>query len=119
MESFEHDGLLLEVHTEGNIIKNYWKGKSRDLNPVQFLNGFFQKLIAYAKGKELIVDFCDLIIMNSSTIRLIVNLINQLHRESIPAKFIYNKNISWQAACFKPIKLISEEYPNIEIIPGT
>lgn len=34
MESFEHDGLILEVYTEGNVIKNVWKGRSRDLNPV-------------------------------------------------------------------------------------
>ena len=115
MEVFEYDGLILEVYTEGNSIKNIWKGKSRHTHPAQFLKEVFDKIIDRSRGKKLSIDFSELIIMNSSTIRFLIDGIMKLSKESIPTKIVYDNSSPWQEGCFKPITIMTQNLPGITI----
>lgn len=115
MESIEHGELILDIYTEGNTVKNMWKGASRDLKPGDFFNKFSEKLIARARGKKLIIDFTELDIMNSSTIRFLISLFTNLEKESIPTNIIYNSNSNWQAYCFKPIAIMMKNFQLVKV----
>ena len=115
MESIEHEELILEIYTEGNTVKNVWKGASRDLKPGEFFTEFSKKLIARARGKELTIDFTGLDIMNSSTIRFLISLFTDLNKESIHTDIVYNSDSTWQAYCFKPIAIMMKNFQPIKV----
>lgn len=115
MESIEHGELILEIYTEGNTVKNLWKGASRDLQPGEFFNKFSKKLIARARGKKLTIDFTKLDIMNSSTIRFLIALFTDLEKESIPTNIVYNSKSTWQGYCFKPIAIMMKHFQQIKV----
>ena len=92
MESFENNGLIMGIYTKEDSITNLWLGASRVLKPSDFLSQFCNKLINRARGKKLIVDFSQLVIMNFSTIHFIITFIMKLNTEYIPTEIVYDKN---------------------------
>ncbi|MDH4262952.1 MAG: SiaC family regulatory phosphoprotein [Spirochaetia bacterium] len=103
--------LRLEVNEDGENIKLNFLGKSNARSPSDFLNPVLQEICdkAFAEKKKIVLDFCNLEYMNSSTVAPIIKLWAQLKSQEISLTVEYNNEILWQRANFSAFSIFEKE----------
>lgn len=92
-------------------------GEIYDLNSGKLIGDFLTEVFRATEGIDAVCfDMKDLIYINSSGIKSIVQWLMEMknQRSSVKIKFIYNSNISWQASCLQPLKIISPNTVSVE-----
>ncbi|MBP7553071.1 MAG: hypothetical protein KA885_06565 [Spirochaetes bacterium] len=95
---------VLKMDDKG-LIELLWKGKSVDLAPDSYLLPFFDDVIKELKSTNylVVINFFQLVYMNSSTMNSIIFFIKKLLEEKIKAKVIYNRDLKWQSLNFSTL----------------
>lgn len=114
MDSYKVDELEIEV-VRGNPTIIKWRGVSQGINPGSSINPFFDILVRKLKDEEVVVDFCELEYMNSSTVPPIVNLCKLFDAKKIITTIRYSAASSWQPAIFKGLVTLSRILKNITV----
>ena len=87
-----------------------WSGKSSDREPSRFLAPLFQKVLAEAEQRCVVMDFSALDYMNSSTFTPLVKLLAAARGSTRRLRLEYSRDRKWQALSFVALK--SFETPN-------
>lgn len=95
---------VLKMDDKG-LIELLWKGKSVDLAPDSYLLPFFDDVIKELRSTNysVVINFFQLVYMNSSTMNSIIFFIKKLLEEKIKAKVIYNRDLKWQSLNFSTL----------------
>lgn len=91
--------LTIEVNEQsGEQIRLDWKGKSNDRQPGDTLVPFFEKVAAVAKesGARIEMHFEELEFFNSSTITVLIQLIQELRDQGVRLALLFNGGLKWQ-----------------------
>ncbi|HNZ27932.1 MAG TPA: hypothetical protein PK385_11495 [Spirochaetota bacterium] len=107
LDNLTANTLSIEVikMDDKELIELLWKGKSVDLAPDSYLLPFFDNVISELKllNYSVVINFFQLVYMNSSTMNSIIFFIKKLLEEKIKAKVIYNRDLKWQALNFSTL----------------
>lgn len=83
-----------------------WTGRSTDRSPGAVLHPWFDQLFSYVreKGAALEMRFDKLEHFNSSTIAVLIQLINSAQERSIKLTLRYDAKLKWQTLSFDALK---------------
>jgi len=118
VDSFNHDGLSIEVvdaHTQVSII---WRGVSEARDPglvlVPFLNLLADRLRA-GKVRVVTVDFRQFEYMNSATVVPILQFVKRLDAIGAQTRVLYDQSVSWQRINFRCMRTIARTLSHVEV----
>ncbi len=98
--------LTLELRESAVELRLAWRGKSADREPGRFLVPVLSEALERARGKgvPLVMDFCALDYMNSSTFTPVVKMLDESRRLSVPVVLEYSLARKWQALSFSALR---------------
>jgi len=111
MENLKEEDFEIEVVYDGDIIELLWKGSLHAINPDDFLDPYFEKLLSHVKEKNLSIknNFVNLDYMNSASIPPLIQLLRELAKNEISGEFIYDSKRKVQAASFRALDVIAKK----------
>ncbi len=104
------NSLTLDLQDGPDELVMRWTGKSSDRDPGRFLAPLFQKVLAEAAQRCVVMDFSQLEYMNSSTFTPLVKLLSEARGANQRLRLEYSRERKWQALSFVALK--SFETPN-------
>ena len=110
--------LNIILEDKDDSVTMTWLGESRDVNPSAILDPYLTEFIDSIKktpNKKVLVDYSKLHSMNSSTVKPILLFIRLFEENSVSAKIIYDKNISWQKASFISLGIVTRSYQYVNV----
>ncbi len=121
IEPIEKEKAKIEVNDNPNGVTVELHGKIDMQNPGAIFNPYFDKLhqkIVEHKVKEVIVDFGDLSLLNSSGIKVLIKWVTQLSRlkpdDKYKMRILYNKDITWQVTSLTPFTHLVPDLVSVE-----
>jgi len=99
--------LTIEVDERvPGVMSLNWLGRSNDRNPGSVLHPYFDHLFSYAREKSLGIEmhFEKLEHFNSSTIAVLIQLINSAQDRGLRLSVRYDSKLKWQALSFDALK---------------
>ena len=98
--------LTLELGEAAGELRLAWRGKSADREPSHFLVPVLSDALeqARSRGLPLVMDFCALEYMNSSTFTPVVKALDESRRLSVPVVLEYSLARKWQALSFSALR---------------
>jgi hypothetical protein len=116
-EVFTDQALTIEVREQGTAVEVIWKGKSTARDPGLFILPVLAKVLELAnqKNKPLVLDFCNLEYMNSSTVTPLIRILDQVKKGTINLRIQYDKSLKWQALNFTALEVFHTDDKRIEI----
>ena len=118
-EKFTNELLVISV-TEGNdYINIHWAGKSVERQPGAFITPILIKFLkkCIEREKRMILDFCNIEYMNSSTITPIIKILERAKRSKIGVTVNYLASLKWQHLIFSALEIFQTKDQRI-IIKG-
>ena len=115
MQNYKNNQLEIKITENENLVILKWLGHSRTLDPAVELNPYLNGVLNELQGKSILVDFTELVSMNSSTIMPIIFFIRKLEEHAVVSEILYNGKLSWQKASFIVIAEIIKNYKNVKI----
>ena len=117
LQIFEEGLLKLEVIENPDTISIDWKGKSTERNPGSFLTPILLKVLKNSSdgNKKIVLDFRNLLYMNSSTITPIIKVLERAKRSNINLLVLYDKSLKWQELNFSAIEIFQTKDQRIQI----
>ena len=113
MVNLQADDLTIEVdeRTPGRI-GLAWLGRSNARNPGAVIHPWFEQIFRGAKERKLAVEmsFDKLEHFNSSTIAVLIQLINSARDRRIPLTIRYDGRLRWQALSFEALKRVLKTF---------
>jgi hypothetical protein len=105
MEPFSDGNLTIVPRQDANAICLEWCGRSNARHPLLVLAPFFETVTSEAKnsGAAIEMRFDTLDEMNSSTMTVIIQLIQRLKADGIPLTLIYDASQKWQKLSFEAL----------------
>jgi hypothetical protein len=87
-----------------------WKGRSNDRQPGKVLNPYFESLLAEAAAAKIALEmrFEGLDHFNSSTITVLIRLIQNARTRSVPLIFVYAAELKWQRLSFEALRVFDK-----------
>ena len=114
---FTSDLLKIEVREEKDQIKLHWWGKSILRKPSTFITPIL--VDALQKGgtenKRIVLDFCELDYMNSSTVTPIIKILERAKRGENQVTVLYKKSLKWQDLSFSALEIFQTKDKRVEI----
>lgn len=108
MNELRHGALSLQVTERADpaLLSVLWEGKSADRDPAAVLKPFFDTLLTRTRQANAALDmhFEKLEHFNSSTIAVLIQLINAATEQRIALTFFYDPSARWQALSFDAIQ---------------
>ena len=107
MVNLQFDDLLIEVdERETGVLVLNWLGRSASRNPGGVLHPWFDQLfgVARERGCALEMRFERLEHFNSSTIAVLIQLINSAQDRRIKLTVRYDANLRWQTLSFDALR---------------
>jgi hypothetical protein len=111
--------LTLRVVDRADAIEVSWLGRSSDRDPGKFLDPILTPLLAaVAGGKAIVMDFCKLAYMNSSTVAPLIRLLDTAKRGTQRITILYDKSAKWQELSFVALKAFTTKDGRIRVVPA-
>jgi hypothetical protein len=106
-ETFTNNLLNIKVIEDDENILIYWSGKSIDRKPSKFITPILIKFLKKSMDieKRLIMNFCDIEYMNSSTITPIIKILERAKRGKVKVKVVYSESLKWQQLIFSALEI--------------
>ncbi len=116
-ETFTNAQLQLERSEEGNSIILRLLGKSILRNPNEFIMPVLLETVTKAaeQKKRLIIDFSDLVYMNSSTLSPFIKILEKIRIGDGEITLLYKKALKWQDISFSALVIFQTNDKRIEI----
>jgi hypothetical protein len=106
--------LTLEIEKKEDATVLKWIGESNDLDPTEKLKPFFDELMKSISG-NLVINFSELVFMNSVTVQPLLRFIINLDENNIKTEIQYDKNSTWQISSFKAMGALIKVLKNISV----
>jgi hypothetical protein len=107
MIDLKAEDLIIEVdeQTPGRLVVT-WRGRSNSRNPGALLHPWFDQLFTTAKERGTLLEmrFEKLEHFNSSTIAVLIQLINSARDRGLGLSIHYDGTLRWQALSFEALK---------------
>jgi hypothetical protein len=117
IKTFTNHSLEIKVIESDDSIKLLWSGKSIDREPSKFITPILLDIIKRSTdvGKRVVLDFCKLAYMNSSTITPIIKILERAKKGKNKITVIYEKSLRWQEVNFSALKIFETADQRVEI----
>jgi hypothetical protein len=117
VRTFTNDCLEIKVIENDCSIKLVWSGKSVDREPPKFITPILLDIIKRSSepSKRVILDFCNLAYMNSSTITPIIKVLERAKKGKNEITVLYQKSLRWQDVNFSALKIFETADQRVEI----
>ncbi len=114
---FTSNLLRIAVNENEKSIHLKWTGKSIDREPHKFITPVLVDAITRSSGrdKRVILDFCELHYMNSSTITPIIKILERAKRGKTQVTVLYKKSLKWQEVIFSALEIFRTKDQKVEI----
>lgn len=118
-KSEHHNSNLLNI-TVSEDQENYnvvWTGKSIDRKPSVFITPILISVLKRSidHDKRMILDFCGIEYMNSSTITPIIKILERAKRSKVAVTVKYLGDLKWQNLIFSALEIFQTKDKRIEI----
>jgi hypothetical protein len=116
-ESFNNSQLQIERAEEEQAVILRLLGKSILRNPNEFIMPILQETIIRAadRKKRTVIDFTDLVYMNSSTLTPFIKVLEKMRVGEGEITLIYKKTLKWQDISFSALTIFQTNDNRIEI----
>ncbi len=107
MVNLQAEDLLIEVdEREPGLLVLNWLGRSASRSPGAVLHPWFEQLFGLARDRGTVVEmrFERLEHFNSSTIAVLIQLINSAQDRRIKMTVRYDANLRWQTLSFDALR---------------
>lgn len=103
--------LSIEVGGTAEGLELIWRGSSNSRNPGEALRAYFKVALAEAAVRRAKLDlhFEDLIQFNSSTVSVLLNLVDEAAAAGVKVTYFYDGALRWQAHNFESIALLKRD----------
>lgn len=110
MENLNSGDLSINVSEKDGVLSLDWRGKSADRKPQLVLAPFFEQVAAraVASGKSIEMHFENLEHFNSSTITVLIQLIQKLRQQSVALRIVFNADFKWQRLSFDALRIFEK-----------
>lgn len=111
MDNLSNGDLTIEVtEAPDAVFRCFWKGKSTERNPPEFLKPWFEALLATVRDKQGSVEmhFEELELYNSSTITALIRLIQECRKNGIRLVMVYDQTLRWQRMSFDALRVFEK-----------
>jgi hypothetical protein len=117
IKTFTNHSLEIKVIESDDAIKLLWSGKSIDREPSKFITPILLDIIKRSTdvGKRVVLDFCKLAYMNSSTITPIIKVLERAKKGKNKITVNYEKSLRWQEVNFSALKIFETADQRVEI----
>lgn len=110
---------LLKIHmTDGDdSIHIGLTGKSVERDPGQMITPILLDVLKKIgdTNRHIILNFCELEYMNSSTITPIIKILERVKRGTNRLTLLYDKSLKWQSLSFSALEIFQTDDDRIEI----
>jgi anti-anti-sigma regulatory factor len=115
--TFTNNSLEIKVTENEDSIRLAWSGKSIDREPGKFITPVLLDIIKRSTdaGKRIILDFCKLAYMNSSTITPIIKVLERAQKGKNKITVMYERSLRWQEVNFSALKIFETADRRVEI----
>ena len=102
--------------TEG--LELIWRGSSNSRNPGEALRAYFKVALAEAATRRAKLDlhFEDLIHFNSTTVLVLLHLVDDAAAAGVPMNYFYDGGLRWQAHNFESIALLKRDTKDFRVL---
>jgi hypothetical protein len=106
MKPLQAGELTLEPELTAGVMHLRWLGKSNERDPGRLLRPYLDEALTEAErdGSRVDMHFEKLEHFNSSTIAVLIQLINHARERKIALTLIYNGSLKWQSLSFEALK---------------
>lgn len=117
-QTFTSEHLQLEAAEDDRIIKIRFLGKSILRDPSDFVMPVLIRKLdeAIAADKRLVLDFCELLYMNSSTLAPIIKILERARMGNGKITISYKKSLKWQDISFSALVIFQTTDYRIEVL---
>ncbi len=116
METHKSSMLTLEIEENDASVIVKWLGKSVDREPGVFIIPIISEVLERSSDtKKVIMDFCSLEFMNSSTITPISKIMETAKAGNTHLQILYKQSVNWQELSFSALKIFETRDKRIEI----
>lgn len=116
-ESYVHDQLHLQTALDDTAVTIHFSGKSILREPAEFVMPILLEALSEAmgRGKRLVLDFCDLAYMNSSTLTPVIKILERARLGDGQVTALYRKSLRWQAVSFSALSIFQTPDGRIQV----
>ncbi len=116
-EKYVNDLLVLSVNEGDDYINIHWAGKSIERQPGAFITPILIKYLKRSTDREkrMILDFCNIEYMNSSTITPIIKILERAKRSKVGVTVRYLASLKWQHLIFSALEIFQTKDQRIKI----
>ncbi len=116
-ETFTNAQLKLERSENGKSVTIRLLGKSILRNPNEFIMPILMDTVAKAADmkKRTVVDFTELVYMNSSTLTPFIKILEKMRVGDGEITLLYKKDMKWQDISFSALVIFETKDKRIEI----
>jgi hypothetical protein len=103
--------LTIEVGGTPEGLELIWRGASNSRNPGEALRAYFKVALAEAATRRAKLDlhFEHLIQFNSSTVSVLLHLVDDATAQGVAMTYFYDGGLRWQAHNFESIALLKRD----------
>lgn len=115
--TFTNNFLQIKMTEDEDSIRLAWSGKSVDREPGKFISPILLEMIKRSADaeKRVILDFCKLAYMNSSTITPIIKVLERAKKGKNKITVMYEKTLRWQEVNFSALRIFETADRRVEI----
>lgn len=120
MNSLVNEGLKIQSqHTDTNVIRIDWFGRSDSRRPGEFLQPYLSALIDEARENRAAVEmhFEAMEFFNSSTVSVLINFVQLARVHRIPLSYSYEPEVRWQRLCFEALRVFESMDDLVRVLP--
>jgi hypothetical protein len=121
MEPLVAGDLTIAVRAEpSEALVCDWTGKSNERQPAKVIAPYLDELLAAAAGRSvpLEVHFEGLDHFNSSTITVLIRLIQNARARGVRLVFVYDQSLKWQRLSFDALRVFDKGDQAFELRPA-
>lgn len=109
--------LSIEVGGTAEGLELVWRGSSNSRNPNEVLGAYFKVAIAEAAVRRAKLDlhFEHLIQFNSSTVSVLLRLVDEAAAQGVSMTYFFDGAQRWQAHNFESISLLKREVKGFSV----
>jgi hypothetical protein len=117
MTVFQEGGLKLELEQAQGAVRLAWSGRSTAREPSRFIVPVLAKAVELCEETRapLVLDFCRIEFMNSSTITPVIRTLEQARKASRSIRVLYQKNVKWQQLSFSALQVFETPDRRIQV----
>jgi hypothetical protein len=116
-KSFVNAQLRMELSEDEKSVIIRLLGKSILRDPNEFIMPVLQETVTEANAlkKRIIIDFTELVYMNSSTLTPIIKILEKIRIGDGKISLVYKKSLKWQDISFSALVIFQTNDKRIEI----